>query len=97
MWIEAFQSRGKNDFLASHDFEDIITVIAGRENIAEEIALTNEGLSTYLQVIFKKIISNNQFAQALPGHLNDGPVTLQRVKTVMDRIQKIVNLGQESK
>ena len=35
--IEAFKSRGNNDFLGSHDFEDIITVIAGCVEIAEEI------------------------------------------------------------
>lgn len=28
--IEAFKTRGNSDFLGSHDFEDIITVIAGQ-------------------------------------------------------------------
>src|SRR5688572_10134963 len=35
--LEAFHDRGRNDFLASHDLEDIITVIDGRAALFEEI------------------------------------------------------------
>lgn len=45
--IEAFKTRGKNDFLGSHDFEDIITVIAGCMNIADEVALANRDLKIH--------------------------------------------------
>jgi len=31
--IEAFDSRGENDYMLSHDLEDAITVIDGRKNI----------------------------------------------------------------
>jgi len=40
--IEAFYSRGKNDFLSSHDMEDIITVIDGRKEIVEEITKSKD-------------------------------------------------------
>jgi len=32
MWIEAFIHRGHNDFRASHDMEDIITVLDGQRS-----------------------------------------------------------------
>ncbi|MBX9585835.1 MAG: hypothetical protein K2X50_01125 [Gammaproteobacteria bacterium] len=88
--IEAFQTRGNNDFLASHDFEDIITVIAGRVNIAEEVASSSAELKAHLKLTFSDILKDAQFEQALPGHISDGPITLQRVQTVMERINKIV-------
>ena len=47
--IEAFNARGNRDFLGSHDFEDIITVIAGRVEIAEEVARENNELKLYLK------------------------------------------------
>lgn len=54
--LEAFEERGKGDFLASTDFEDVICLFNGRPSIAEEIAATNdlrEGLAkkfhAYLQ------------------------------------------------
>lgn len=34
--IDAFKSRGNGDFLASHDFEDIINVISGRLRIVTD-------------------------------------------------------------
>jgi hypothetical protein len=35
---EAFKSRGRGDYNNSHDLEDLLTVIDGREAIVEEIA-----------------------------------------------------------
>jgi len=87
--IEAFKSRGNNDFLGSHDFEDIITVIAGCVDIADEVVATSNKLRSYLQSVFGEMLKNDQFELALPGHVSDGPVTMQRVQTVIQRIKKI--------
>ena len=35
--IEAFQGRGRGDFVASHDFEDIVLLINGRPELVAEI------------------------------------------------------------
>ena len=88
--IEAFKTRGNNDFLGSHDFEDIITIIAGRIEIADEILLEEEKLKTHLKQFFAEIINDDDFRTALPGNLNDGPVTIQRIQTVQDRIKRII-------
>lgn len=89
--IEAFKARGHGDYLSSHDLEDIITVIAGRIEIADEVALEREELKLYLKNFFDAIMKDNDFKTALPGHLNDGPITNQRIKTVSDRINKIIH------
>lgn len=88
--IEAFKTRGKNDLLGSHDFEDIITIIAGRVEIADEIALGSQNLKWHIKQFFEKILQNNQFELVLPGHVSDGPVTMQRVEMVKTRIKRIV-------
>lgn len=90
--IEAFKTRGNNDFLGSHDFEDIITVINGRAEITAEIASVSSQLKICLKEIFTQIFGSEQFHAALPGHLNDGPVTQQRVQIVLKRIKKIANI-----
>jgi hypothetical protein len=89
--FEAFKTRGKNDLLASHDYEDIISVIAGRINIADEVASANNELRRYLQQEFNKLTSNDQFEPTLPGHVSDGPITPQRVQTVICRIMNIID------
>ena len=91
--IEAFKTRGNSDYLGSHDFEDIITVIAGRIEIADEVALMNAELRIHLKRVFGEMLSNDQFEQVLPGHVSDGPVTLQRVQTVKERIKKILEIN----
>ncbi len=88
--IEAFNARGNRDFLGSHDLEDIVTVIAGRVEIADEVASENNELRLYLKHFFQTIMADEDFQTALPGHVSDGVVTLQRVQIVRDRIKKII-------
>lgn len=87
--IEAFNSRGNKDFLSSHDFEDIITIIAGRAEIVAEIATSGAELKYYFKNFFELLLKNIEFMAALPGHLNDGPLTMQRVTAVLKRIKDI--------
>ncbi|HAT1815615.1 TPA: hypothetical protein I8Z13_002112 [Legionella pneumophila] len=86
--IEAFKSRGNYDFLGSHDFEDMITVIAGCIDIAEQVQTSNDDLKNHLRLVFNEFLKSDEFMQSLPGHLNDGPVTEKRVQTVIKRIEQ---------
>jgi hypothetical protein len=88
--IEAFRTRGKNDYLSSSDFEDIITVIEGRKEIVDEVILSDNKLKFYLQQEFQNMLQDDQFETALPGHLNDGFTTNARVNEVKNRMQKII-------
>ena len=87
--IEAFNFRGNRDFLASHDFEDIINVISGRIEIAEEVNIENEKLKKHLENFFEEMLKDDEFITALPAHINEGPATEQRLETVTNRIRKI--------
>jgi hypothetical protein len=89
--IEAFKTRGNGDFLESHDFEDIITVVAGRIEIVDEITRVTDTLKRHLKHFFTEIIDDDDFRTALPGHLNDGPLTIQRIQTVQNRIKQLIN------
>jgi hypothetical protein len=89
--IEAFYGRGNKDFLGSHDFEDIVTVVAGRVEIVDEVAQEKVELKQCIKGFFENIIDNTEFLTALPGHLNDGPITMQRVQAVIERINKIIS------
>jgi len=70
--VEAFKSRGNNDFLGSHDFEDIITVIAGCVDIDSQVHVSSDDLKSHLKLIFNEFLKNDQFTQSLPGHVSDG-------------------------
>lgn len=87
--IEAFKGRGNRDFLASHDFEDIINVISGRAEIVEEVNLEDEELKNHLKQFFEEMINDDEFITSLPAHINEGPATGQRLEIVTNRIRKI--------
>ncbi|MDF2529223.1 MAG: hypothetical protein K0Q57_103 [Gammaproteobacteria bacterium] len=91
--LEAFKDRGNNDFLSSHDFEDIITVIDGRTVIVNDIAMADEKVRSYLVAAFSAFLANESFRLSLAGHLNYyGPTTQQRVFVVLDRLKQIAKL-----
>jgi len=91
--LEAFRDRGKQDYLLSHDLEDVISVIDGRPEITDEVAHSESDLKKYLSLEFLSLMSNNQFIQALPGHLNYSSESEGRRKIVEERIYKIINSG----
>lgn len=46
--LEAFRDRGKGDFVASHDLEDIVTVVDGRPELPAEVAASAGVLRDYI-------------------------------------------------
>jgi len=67
--IEAFHGRGRGDFIASHDFEDIVTVIDGREELYDEIANSEQSLREYIAATFSVWSENPDLFMALAGQL----------------------------
>jgi len=90
--LEAFEDRGNNDYLGSHDLEDIIAVIDGRTEIIDEISKSNYTVKSYLANAFQELTKNQRFLDALPGHLNYGQIQQERAQIVLSRIQAIAEL-----
>jgi predicted nucleotidyltransferase len=90
--IEAFLGRGKNDFLVSHDMEDIITLIDGRSELFEEIKAADDSLKEYLIEVFKGWLENSDFIDSIPGHLRPDAASQARYEIILDRLQKITEI-----
>ena len=67
--FEAFRGRGNNDYLASHDLEDLITVIDGRRELIEEIHGSDDELRRHISAEMNRLLEDDHFLQAMPGHL----------------------------
>ncbi len=94
--IEAFRGRGKGDFLGSHDIEDIITLLDGREELVDEIASGSKELKAFLAGSFKQYISDESFIESLPGHLLPDAANQARVPIVLETINQIIQAGESS-
>ena len=87
--IEAFKQRGDEDYYASHDLEDIISVIDGRPELAEEIRGTADSVRLFLSETFGMWLNTPDFTHALPGHLPYASMSNERAEIIKQRIHQM--------
>lgn len=83
--LEAFAGRGAGDFLTSHDLEDVLNIVDGREELANEMAAAPAELKQAISLAFQQLISNPDFANALPGLIAEperASLILQRLRAM---------------
>jgi hypothetical protein len=90
--LEAFAGRGKNDFHASRDLEDLIAVVDGRAELGGEIRGAAGDVRSYLAKEIKMLLSIREFNDALPGHLPPDAASQDRVGTIISRLEEINSL-----
>lgn len=91
--LEAFADRGDGDFLASHDLEDITTIIDGRPALAGEAAVASPEIRRHLSAQMKVLLQSSAFLNALPGHLPGDPVSQARLPLILERMRQISRLA----
>jgi predicted nucleotidyltransferase len=87
--LAAFDSRGKGDYVMSHDMEDIVAVLDGRPEIVNEVKRADEALRKHLMTRFAVLLRDTDFVAALPGHLPGDAASQARAPLVMERITEI--------
>ena len=83
--MEAFKGRGRMDFQASHDLEDFVAVIEGRNTLLQEIAESPQHLQDYLAEAAKSLLAESRFIDVLPGFVLDS----ERVPMIRERLATI--------
>jgi hypothetical protein len=83
--LEAFASRGGSDFLSSHDLEDILNIVDGREELIEEMAAAPAELKHAAGAAFAQLVADPDFANVLPGLIAEP----ERGSLVLDRLRKL--------
>ena len=79
--LAAFTNRGNQDFWMSHDLEDLITVIDGRENIGEEILHSKADVREYISKKLREYLSDSD------------PASQQRLPSLRRKIDDIAQRG----
>jgi len=87
--IEAYHGRGNGDFVASHDFEDIVTVIDGREELLTEVMHSDHALQSFIGRTFKRWIEHPDFFIAITGHLPPDSESQKRYGLLERRIRAL--------
>ena len=90
--LEAFAGRGEGDYRMSHDLEDLIAVIDGRESIVDEIRNAPIQVKEYLAKRVKQLLSEDAFEDSLPGHLPPDSAGQARIGLLVDKLVRISEL-----
>lgn len=87
--LEAFKSRGQNDFYGSHDFEDIIYLIDNRTTIVSEILMSEDDLKQYIKQELTVIKNHPQANEILAMHIHP-LIREERFQMLMEKIEEII-------
>lgn len=87
--LEAYQGRGNDDPLASRDMEDILSVVDGRESLAEEIIASPPELKTYIAQHFTQLLKHPDFEYAVQAAARN---SRGREAIIFQRWESIANL-----
>lgn len=86
--LEAFTDRGNNDVYLSHDLEDIITVVDGRDELLEELAAAPSEVRHFIAGQFQAVLNHTDFSNVLPGIVSQ----TTRAGLVLQRFTDIAKL-----
>ncbi|MFV1985205.1 MAG: hypothetical protein ACC657_16775 [Thiohalomonadales bacterium] len=93
--LEAFDGRGKGDYLMSHDMEDIIAVLDGRPEVVNEVKGAELKLVNELSDRFTKLLQDNRFVDSISGHMPTDAISQAKVSVIVNVINEIVNYRKE--
>jgi hypothetical protein len=87
--LEAFKGRGGGNFLWSHDLEDVVLVVDGRETLSAEVRAAGADLREYVRRQTANLLTNPGFTDALPGFLLPDVASQSRIGIVLGRLHDL--------
>lgn len=88
--LEAYNGRGNNDPLASHDMEDILNLVDGRPELVTEIQAADERLRDFISEEIGRLLDHDLIDYAIQGVVMGDP---GRVNLVFERLEGISGLS----
>ena len=88
----AYKDRGEHDPLASHDLEDIITVVAGRTEVVKEIESGPAELRAWVAQETRRFLESEEATTMIEGSLPDAALVPELVERARERLQAIASL-----
>lgn len=88
----AFVDRGERDYYGSHDLEDFVAVVDGRERIVSEVDSAPVALRSYVIDAVRGLFGAPAFAEALPGHLPGDSASQRRLPGLRRKLREIAEL-----
>jgi hypothetical protein len=90
--LNAFRNRGEEDYLASHDLEDVVAVLDGRPTVADEVRSSSSDVRIYVAQEIKRLLRKHRFLDALPGYLLPDAASQTRIDSLIATLNELGGL-----
>jgi hypothetical protein len=87
--FEAFKGRGKRDYLASHDLEDFMAVVDGRQSLIAEVKGASSELKMYIANSVRLLLNEPRFLDGLPGYLLPDEASQARIGQLLSKLREL--------
>ena len=87
--LQAFKGRGKRDYLASHDLEDFMAVVDGRQSLIPEVKGASSELKMYVADSVRLLLNEPRFLDALPGYLLPDEASQSRIGQLLAKLREL--------
>ena len=91
--LDAFNGRGNDDYMQSHDIEDIVTVLDGRPELFDELEKAGTKIKQELASRFEVLLQNRRFIDAVAGHLAPDQASQARLPRIIGMVEAISKLS----
>lgn len=91
--LDAFNGRGKSDYMQSHDIEDIVTLLDGRPELLDDLEIAEPKIKQELASRFEDLRQNSRFINAVAGHLAPDEASQARLPRIIDSIDAISKMS----
>lgn len=91
--IEAFRGRGRDDYLASVDFEDLVRLVDGRERLVAEVEAAPDDLRSAIADELTRMLEDERFEAGIGAGLLPDPASQARRDLVLERVRRMSRPG----
>ena len=81
--LAAFESRGECDPVTSHDAEDVVLVLDGRTDVADELRGADPKLRRFVARVLGDLLDDSYFVEALEGYF-ERAIAAERARRLLD-------------
>lgn len=90
----AFAERGEDDVLTSHDIEDIVRTVDGRDSVVDELAGAPAEVRAFVAKGLERCVAAPHFLEALSGYFRDPELGAVRARGVELRLRQMIRTRQ---
>ncbi len=90
--LVAYHGRGGGDIAGSHDLEDLIAVVDGRNTVVDEVGGAAADVRDFIAVEIRLLLDSRVFVDALPGFLLPDAASQARLPPLLGRLRELAGL-----